>query len=36
MALSGADESLRVRRDVGTRALTQTQVGHANGLRGDG
>jgi hypothetical protein len=36
MALSGADEGLRVRRDVGTRALAQTQVDHANELRGDG
>jgi phosphoribosylamine---glycine ligase len=34
-ALSGADEGVRVRHDIGTEALVQARIDHANELRGD-
>ncbi|WP_336363784.1 phosphoribosylamine--glycine ligase [Halalkalicoccus salilacus] len=34
-ALSGADEGVRIRHDVGTEALVQKRIDHANELRGE-
>ena len=34
-ALSGTDEGVRIRHDVGTEALVQARIDHANELRGD-
>ncbi|WP_336344350.1 phosphoribosylamine--glycine ligase [Halalkalicoccus ordinarius] len=34
-ALAGADEGVRIRHDVGTEALVQKRIDHANELRGD-